>query len=73
VLVDLLTLLLINLRRFPSHVVVARPLLLEGDKRRESGEDKREFAEQLIHHWLEFALCSQAIRVSYDSARGARR
>ncbi len=41
-------------------------------KRRESGEDKREFEEILKQDWLEFDLCSQAIQVSYDSVRGAR-
>ena|SRR5712664_2086233 len=38
---------------------------LEAEERRESGEDKREFEEFLKR-------CSQAIRVSYDSVRGAR-
>jgi hypothetical protein len=41
-------------------------------KRRESGEDKREFEELLWQDWLEFDLCCQAIQVSYDSVRGAR-
>lgn len=40
--------------------------------KRESGEDKREFDELLKRDWQEFDLCSQAIRVSYDSVGGAR-
>ncbi len=61
----------------------ARRLFLEGETRRESGEDEREFEEtsqpipryfrrrSSLHCRME-KLCSQAIRVSYDSVRGAR-
>ena len=44
----------------------------KAEERRESGEDRRELEELLKQDWLEFDLCSLAIRRSYDSVRGAR-
>ena len=46
--------------------------LLEPRERHESGADKREFEDLLKQDLLKFDLCSQAIRVSYDSVRGKR-
>ena len=42
------------------------------NERRESDEDKREFAEEIKQDWLKFDLCSQVLRVSNDLMRGAK-
>ena len=41
------------------------------NERRESDEDKREFAEDIKQDWLKFDLCSQVLRVSNDLMRRA--
>jgi hypothetical protein len=46
---------MINRRNFLEQLGV------ESETRRESGEDKREFAEQVKRDWLEFDLWSQVV------------